>query len=401
MTISSTITRWADTGDGVTLSFGYTNKIFVAADLEVYLDEVLQVTGFTVSGVGSPAGGTVDFTVAPAVDVSVVLVKNLPATQETDYQNNSDFDAEVVEDSFDRVTILVQQLLTKINRVLQLSQADPAAGFNALPTKSSLANKFLAFDALGEPIGSAGGIDPAIPVSTFIQTLLDDVDAATARATLGLVIGVDVAPAAATGFFTGVIQPYVGDTAPAGWLLLNGDTIGSALSGATQADAANEDLFKLYWNSMLDAQAPVSTGRGVSAQADWDADKTLTIPDARGRQLIGSGAGAGLTARVHGAIGGLEDATLVTHQHGVGSLTANGNGAHTHKGKYDVGGGGGENSLSGLNSTGTPGNTTTNAATDSTGSHVHTISGSTDTTGDTATDKNMPPWLAATFIVKL
>ena len=32
----------------------------------------------------------------------------------------------------------------------------------------------------------------------------------------------------------GTIQAYVGTSAPAGWLLLNGDTLGSAASTATQ-----------------------------------------------------------------------------------------------------------------------------------------------------------------------
>lgn len=105
---------------------------------------------------------------------------------------------------------------------------------------------------------------------------------------------------------TGFVQPFIGSTAPNGWLLLNGDSIGSAASAADQPSDGHEVLFRLFWNSMSDAQAPVSGGRGVSAQADWDANKTLTMPDSRGRTIIGSGTGPGLTARTHGDTGGDE-----------------------------------------------------------------------------------------------
>ena len=87
---------------------------------------------------------------------------------------------------------------------------------------------------------------------------------------------------------TGVITDYMGSSAPTGWIFANGETIGSSSSSATglKGDTAY-DLFVLLWSSMTNSEAPVSGGRGSSASADWSANKTITLPDFRGR--VGAG----------------------------------------------------------------------------------------------------------------
>lgn len=102
-------------------------------------------------------------------------------------------------------------------------------------------------------------------------------------------------------------------TPPTNWLELNGDTVGSASSGATQAHADYQTLFELLWNELADTEAPVGGGRGASANADWTANKTITLPDARGCAIIGAGTGsyAGATARIIGDFVGSETHTLV------------------------------------------------------------------------------------------
>jgi len=81
---------------------------------------------------------------------------------------------------------------------------------------------------------------------------------------------------------TGDIKFRMTNAALAGFVRLNGRTIGSGVSGATER--ANDDtnaLFLALWAALANAEAAVSGGRGASAAADWAAGKTLTLPDWR------------------------------------------------------------------------------------------------------------------------
>jgi hypothetical protein len=83
-----------------------------------------------------------------------------------------------------------------------------------------------------------------------------------------------------------------------GFLLVRGQTVGDAASGATDASDAYGDLFAFLWDSLADAQAAVSGGRGGSAAADFAADKTITMPDKRGRVSMGADNMGGSSANV-------------------------------------------------------------------------------------------------------
>lgn len=133
--------------------------------------------------------------------------------------------------------------------------------------------------------------------------------------------------AAASSVPTGVVEDYVGLSAPSGYVMLSGRTIGDASSSATErANADTAALFTLLWNSLADAQAPVSGGRGANAAADYAAHKRITLPDARGRVIAGldnmggttasrlTSSGSGITGTTLGASGGSETHTLTTAQ---------------------------------------------------------------------------------------
>lgn len=120
---------------------------------------------------------------------------------------------------------------------------------------------------------------------------------------------------------TGDLKARYGIGILTGFVRSNGRTIGSASSGATErANADTQSLFEYLWGA--DANLTVSTGRGASANADWVANKTLTLPDWRGRALAflddmgNSAAGRlsasyfGAAATVLGASGGAESKQL-------------------------------------------------------------------------------------------
>lgn len=157
---------------------------------------------------------------------------------------------------------------------------------------------------------------------------------------------------AAISEVTGVVKDYVGTSAPSGYVLLSGRTIGSASSGATErANADTQALFELLWNSLSNTEAAVSSGRGASASADFAANKTIALPDARGRVIAGkdnmggttasrlTSGGSGITGTTLGTSGGGESVTLTAAQSGLPSHT------HTTPNFYGQGGGAAQNPL--------------------------------------------------------
>lgn len=145
------------------------------------------------------------------------------------------------------------------------------------------------------------------------------------------------------GFATGMVMSFDGATAPSGWILSDGRTIGDGSSGATnRANADCQALFTQYWNDYTNTECPVSGGRGASAAADWAAHKTLTVPDRRGRGDVGkdnmggtaanriTSGGSGITGTTLGASGGSQTVTLTTNEMPV----------HSHTIPTNAGGGG-------------------------------------------------------------
>lgn len=87
---------------------------------------------------------------------------------------------------------------------------------------------------------------------------------------------------------TGDIKATYGTGVLTGFVRLNGRTIGSATSGATErANSDCQALFQYLWGA--DPNLVVLSGRGASANADWVANKQLTLPDFRSRALAGLG----------------------------------------------------------------------------------------------------------------
>lgn len=144
-----------------------------------------------------------------------------------------------------------------------------------------------------------GAIDPDLEFESYDQ--IDSIDS-TAR--------------------TGDVKTSLLSSSPLGWLPMNDGSIGNTGSGATLAAGAYTfQLYKTIWDGVIDTWAPVSTGRGSTAQADFLAGKTLTLPLSLGRALAGAGSGAGLTPYVLGQNTGENTHVLTTpeipsHTHG-------------------------------------------------------------------------------------
>lgn len=138
------------TGNGITTVFAYQFQILDQGDLAVYVDSVLKVLGadYSISGVGSPSGGQVTFTAAPAVDADVLLFRSMVLERDTDYQTNGDLREVVLDRDFDRLWMVVQGQQTDIRCTLRLPFPEVV---DPLPSKSSRAGGLLGFDSTGLP----------------------------------------------------------------------------------------------------------------------------------------------------------------------------------------------------------------------------------------------------------
>ena len=147
------------------------------------------------------------------------------------------------------------------------------------------------------------------------ETLADDSDSAlpTEQAVKGYVD----ANAGGGGAPIAAMMDYAGASAPSGWLFANGETIGDAGSGADNEDSGYQVLFNLIKDSW-----------GNAGTEDFAGGDTVKLPDFRGRSPMGSGTGAGLTARARGDSLGEEDhaltqAELASHSHDYAGRTLN------------------------------------------------------------------------------
>lgn len=161
--------------------------------------------------------------------------------------------------------------------------------------------------------GVANGTDPTDAVN---KSQLDGVSASIAN---------NVIP-------PGSLQAFRRKTAPTGWIIENGGTIGSPTSGATTR--ANNDclnLFTLLWGEFSNTELPIKTNtganstRGVNAATDWAAGKRMTLFDSRSRFLRGSDSGLGYDPSLIPGV--IQADELKAHTH---TGATNSAGAHTH-----------------------------------------------------------------------
>lgn len=124
----------------------------------------------------------------------------------------------------------------------------------------------------------------------------------------------------------GAVQPLRSKTAPAGWLIEDGKTIGSAASGATgRANADTQDLFTHLWTQFTNTELPIQTSagaastRGASAAADFAASKRMPLFDSRTRFLRGSDEGLAYDATL--TVGASQADAIKKHKHPTPSVT--------------------------------------------------------------------------------
>jgi hypothetical protein len=169
MTINSTSrTAGPFICNGVMKDFPFAFKVFTRTDVLVALTDtgtdvetILTLdSDFTVtlnSDQNTNPGGIVTTTVAPAAGKTLAATSNIPFLQKTDLTNQGGFYPRVISDALDKLTILAQQLNSKVGAGISIgSQAITAAALAALQTVQTIgsANGAEMVGLMGEENGS-------------------------------------------------------------------------------------------------------------------------------------------------------------------------------------------------------------------------------------------------------
>ncbi len=185
MAISNSNTRISYTGNGVQVAFPFPYVYYDQSQLIVYVNGAV-VANYSVSPTssnpedGNPIGGTVTFISAPANGATILIIRSLLLAQTVVLNDGGNFPAKTIEKNFDQVVMMLQQHEEELTRTLHSPVSESAD--MVLPSASTRANNFLAFDTNGIPFASPGA--SPVPVSAFMATVLDDATALEARTTL-------------------------------------------------------------------------------------------------------------------------------------------------------------------------------------------------------------------------
>lgn len=157
MTVSSSTAKVSYSGNSSTVAFAVNFYFLADSHLKVVSraadgTETVKAltTDYTVAGAGNPAGGTVTMVTAPATGTTLVIARNVPITQLTDYTANDPFPAETHEQALDKLTMEVQQINEAVARAIKLSLSNTMTSTEFTVGAADRANKVFSFDSAGE-----------------------------------------------------------------------------------------------------------------------------------------------------------------------------------------------------------------------------------------------------------
>lgn len=139
----------AYTATGASAVFAYDFPVLDAADMTVLVDGAAP-TSISVSGVGNPAGGTVTVTPMPSAGQRVVLLRDSELSRATDYQSNGDLLAAVVNRDFDRIWLVLQEIVFAGKTSGASVRAPVGEVLSELPLAAGRANRFAVFGTGGD-----------------------------------------------------------------------------------------------------------------------------------------------------------------------------------------------------------------------------------------------------------
>lgn len=174
MTVSTTTGRTSYAGDGSTTAFAVPWPFKANTDVAAYLvasdgsyTTLTYSTHYSVTGAGTASGGTLTMVTAPASGQVLVIVRQPPLTQPTDYRVNDSFPAETHEAALDRIVMQLQWVQAQVDRALRVSLVENPPGLVASLSGNDGKVLGLVSGALSwvNPDGSSSASNLGIPTS--------------------------------------------------------------------------------------------------------------------------------------------------------------------------------------------------------------------------------------------
>ena len=262
MTLSPSIRYVKYTPVVLTSAFNVTFPIFDPADLRVFVGGV-QTLLFSVTAtfVGGRSSDAQVILVSAVTGVDVEIYGHRDPARTNNYLSNSPSLAENLQNDADILTAIQQEQARDFGRSIKVPVSE--AGGAELPAAAQRANKFLAFDALGNFILSLLGPTGA-PVSGYMASALLSANGAALLASMGI-----TSPAAALNLLTGNSSSA---TIAADLLTLK-DATGAEVLASFLANGA----FKAYFDNALKFETQAAGAKVTGAlSADTAAGNWLS-----------------------------------------------------------------------------------------------------------------------------
>ena len=131
MTVSTTTNKVSYIGNGIATTFAIPFPLLEQKHLKVFQlmnDIRSERTDWTV------ANGNMVFETAPEINTQIVIMREVPFTQETDYRENEILSAETLERNFDKLTMQIQQLKEQADRAVTVDIFDDTDAASLIPS---------------------------------------------------------------------------------------------------------------------------------------------------------------------------------------------------------------------------------------------------------------------------
>lgn len=314
MTITSASPRDQYTAAAGDTRFSITFEFELSTDVVVYLTpdgdtpdptlDLLTDSEYTVYGEGY---GSTDryiiLTTAASLGDTITIIRDMPLERTTDFLNSGEFAAADLNNQFDDLVAMIQQVNMKMEKLAllyidnQILASDGSQNtLPKLPANTGSGTPIWTTNSAGDLV--AGTCAEESGCSTLRSEIADDQTGSDGARIVGYYSAtepertvhdaLDALYLASTGNFSTGDVKCTYKTSDTGWLLMDDGTIGATAS-SDHFGPTYEDLYTVLWTNCADAQCPVTGGRGASAAADWGNNKPLRLPQVVGRTMAMKG----------------------------------------------------------------------------------------------------------------